>query len=100
MRELGVSSEVFPSDIPIDQLRSPSLAGVIISGGPHSVYDAHSPSVEQAVLMAGIPVLGICYGQQLISQLLGGTVRKGDKGEYGLAVLDLGAGDSEILKGV
>ena len=100
MRELGVSSEVFPSDIPIDQLRSPSLAGVIISGGPHSVYDADSPSVEHSVLMAGIPVLGICYGQQLISQLMGGTVRKGDKGEYGLAVLDLAAGDSEILKGV
>ncbi len=101
MRELGVSSEVFPSDISVEVLAgSPSLKGVIISGGPHSVYDADSPTMEHAVLKAGIPVLGICYGQQLISQLLGGKVRKGDKGEYGLAMLDLKAGESQILKGV
>jgi GMP synthase (glutamine-hydrolysing) len=52
------------------------------------------------VLQAGIPVLGICYGQQLISQLLGGSVKKGDKGEFGLAILDLVDGDSQILHGV
>ena len=49
--------------------------------------------MDAAVLTAGVPVLGICYGQQLITHLLGGTVRKGDKGEFGLALLDLqGAG--------
>jgi GMP synthase (glutamine-hydrolysing) len=57
--------------------------------------------VERGLLMTGIPVLGICYGQQLISQLLGGSVRKGDKGEFGLAILDLqGNNDSQILHGV
>jgi len=57
--------------------------------------------VERGLLMTGIPVLGICYGQQLISQLLGGSVRKGDKGEFGLAILDLlGNKDSQILDGV
>jgi GMP synthase (glutamine-hydrolysing) len=74
---------------------------LIISGGPHSVYDHESPSIQRDVLAAAIPVLGICYGQQLIAQLLGGAVRKGDKGEFGLAILDLLNGhDSKLLKGV
>jgi GMP synthase (glutamine-hydrolysing) len=65
------------------------------------VYDEASPVVERELLMIGIPVLGICYGQQLISQLLGGSVRKGDKGEFGLAILDLnGESDSKLLNGV
>ena len=90
---------MFPSEIPVEKLRHAS--GVIISGGPHSVYDDSSPVVERGLMMSGIPVLGICYGQQLISQLLGGSVRKGDKGEFGLAILDLlGTNDSQILHGV
>ncbi len=90
---------MFPSDIPFQELRH--ARGVIISGGPHSVYDDSSPVIERGVLMAGIPVLGICYGQQLISQLLGGSVHKGDKGEFGLAILDLlGDTDSQLLNGV
>ena len=98
VRELGVSSEVFPSEVPTDKLRH--ARGIIISGGPHSVYDDFSPTIEHDLVAAGIPVLGICYGQQLISQLLGGSVRKGDKGEFGLAVLDLREGSSRLLKGV
>jgi GMP synthase (glutamine-hydrolysing) len=98
VRELGVSSEVFPSDVSLEKVRQAS--GVIISGGPHSVYDDSSPSVERSVLTAGLPVLGICYGHHLISQAFGGAVRKGDKGEFGLAILDLANGDSQILDGV
>jgi GMP synthase (glutamine-hydrolysing) len=98
VRELGVSSEVFPSDVSPDLVRHAS--GVIISGGPYSVYDEASPSISRFLLAAGPPVFGICYGQQLISQLLGGSVRKGDKGEFGLAILDRLNGDSEILKDV
>jgi GMP synthase (glutamine-hydrolysing) len=75
-------------------------AGIIISGGPHSVYDDSSPSVTRDVLTAGLPVLGICYGHHLISQQFGGSVQKGDKGEFGLAILDLADGDSQILRGV
>jgi GMP synthase (glutamine-hydrolysing) len=56
--------------------------------------------MELAVLTAGIPVLGICYGQQLIAHLLGGDVRKGDKGEFGLALLDLIGEESQLLRGV
>ena len=98
MRELGVSSEVFPSESPIDVLRH--ARGVIISGGPSSVYDTSSPTMDPAVLAAGIPTLGICYGQQLISHLLGGEVRKGTKGEFGLAFLDLLTADSRLLEGL
>jgi GMP synthase (glutamine-hydrolysing) len=74
--------------------------GIIVSGGPSSVYDDSSPTLESAVLAGGAPVLGICYGQQLIAHLLGGVVRKGDKGEFGLAVLELRDGESELLRGV
>jgi GMP synthase (glutamine-hydrolysing) len=74
--------------------------GIVISGGPCSVYDHSSPTVEQSVLTGGLPVLGICYGHQLITHLLGGTVRQGDKGEFGLALLDLNGADSELLSGV
>ena len=74
--------------------------GVIISGGPSSVYDSHSPSMDPAVLAAGVPTLGICYGQQLITHLLGGEVHKGDKGEFGLAFLDIQARDSRLFAGL
>jgi GMP synthase (glutamine-hydrolysing) len=98
VRELGVSSEVFPSESPIDALRH--AKGIIISGGPSSVYDHSSPTMDPAVLSAGIPTLGICYGQQLITQLLGGDVRKGDKGEFGLAFLDLHTTGSRLFAGL
>ncbi|HVV46545.1 MAG TPA: glutamine-hydrolyzing GMP synthase [Bryobacteraceae bacterium] len=98
VRELGVSSEVYPSETRAEALCH--ARGVIISGGPASVYDHNSPSMDPAVLTAGAPTLGICYGQQLITQLLGGEVRKGDKGEFGLAFLDLRVSDSRLFRGL
>jgi GMP synthase (glutamine-hydrolysing) len=98
VRELGVSSAVFPSESPIEALQN--ARGVIISGGPSSVYDHSSPTMDPAILGAGIPTLGICYGQQLITQLLGGEVRKGDKGEFGLAFLDIQVQDSRLFEGL
>ncbi len=62
---------------------------MIISGGPASVYDPESPTIDPAILALQSPVLGICYGQQLMARLLGGNVRPGQKGEYGLARLNL-----------
>ena len=70
--------------------RPPSCAGrkgIIISGGPDSVYEAGSPHIDPAILSPGSAVLGICYGQQLMTYVLGGRVRKGEKGEYGLALI-------------
>lgn len=89
VRELGVYAEVFPSDTAAGLLAG--RRGLIISGGPASVYEAGSPGVDPAIFSSGQAVLGICYGQQLMARALGGTVRKGDKGEYGLAVFETAA---------
>ncbi len=86
MREAGVYAEVRPSDTPAAALAG--RRGLIISGGPSSVYEPGSPSVDPRIFELGIPVLGICYGHQLMAHLLGGVVQRGDKGEYGLAILE------------
>lgn len=85
VRDLGVYSEVKPSDTPASELLN--RRGIIISGGPASVFEPQSPSIDPAILGQGTAVLGICYGLHLIAHKLGGRVRKGDKGEYGLAHL-------------
>src|SRR5206468_2941452 len=97
VRELGVSSEVARSDAPAASLQG--SRALIISGGPSSVYDAGSPSVDPAIFNLGIPVLGICYGQQLMAQALGGEVAPGHKGEYGLALLTHAPDAGKLLKG-
>ncbi len=84
---MGVYADVRRSDTPAAELES--SRGLIISGGPASVYDPESPKVDPAILQDGHPVLGICYGQQLMAYLLGGGVHRGSKGEYGLATLSL-----------
>jgi GMP synthase (glutamine-hydrolysing) len=86
IRDLGVYAEVRASETPASELRG--RKGLIISGGPDSVYEADSSRIDSAILSSGSAVLGICYGQQLMAYELGGRVRKGDKGEYGLALLE------------
>jgi GMP synthase (glutamine-hydrolysing) len=87
VREFGIYAEVRASDTPAAGLVG--RKGLIISGGPASVYDPESPTIDPAILNGSQAVLGICYGQQLITHLLGGSVRPGTKGEYGLARLSL-----------
>jgi GMP synthase (glutamine-hydrolysing) len=87
VRDLGVYAEVRPSETPAAELAS--AKGIVISGGPASVYDPDSPTVDPAIFSTGQPVLGICYGQQLMAHLLGGAVTPGEEGEYGLATLEL-----------
>ena len=89
VRDLGVYAEVRPSDTPAAQLKG--SRGLIISGGPSSVYEPGSPTVDPALFSSGLPVLGICYGLQLMAHLLGGTVEKGERGEFGLSVLEISA---------
>jgi GMP synthase (glutamine-hydrolysing) len=97
VRDLGIYAEVAPSETPASELRG--RKGIVISGGPASVYDPASPTIDPALLTSGVPVLGICYGQQLMAHLLGGQVQKGDRGEYGLALLDIVQPDT-ILSGI
>ncbi len=98
VRDLGVYAEVKPSDAPMETLAGAS--GIIISGGPSSVYDPASPKVDSAIFHSGQPVLGICYGQQIMAYSLGGRVRKGDKGEYGLATLELSESADPMFSGL
>jgi GMP synthase (glutamine-hydrolysing) len=83
IRDLGVYADVQPSETAASELNG--RKGIIISGGPDSVYEPGSPRIDPAILASGSAVLGICYGQQLMTHVLGGGVRKGEKGEYGFA---------------
>jgi GMP synthase (glutamine-hydrolysing) len=97
VRNLGVYAEVAPSETPAADLRG--RKGIIISGGPASVHDRGSPTIDAAILHSATPILGICYGQQLIAHLLGGRVEKGDHGEYGFANLQINLTDG-VLSGI
>lgn len=97
IRELGVYCEIRPSEI--DPALLKGVHGIVISGGPSSVYEDGSPQVDPAIFNLGVAVLGICYGQQLMAWHLGGTVSKGERGEYGLAWLQLTA-QAPIFDGV
>ena len=98
VRDLGVYAEVRPSETPAAAIAF--ARGIIISGGPASVYDPGSPTVDAAIFAGGQPVLGICYGQQLMAHLLGGQVRRGEKGEYGLATLELDETTDPLFAGL
>jgi len=88
IRDLGVYADVKPSETPASELAG--RKGIIISGGPDSVYEPGSPQIDPAILASASAVLGICYGQQLMTHVLGGGVRKGEKGEYGFARFETG----------
>ncbi|HYG97545.1 MAG TPA: glutamine-hydrolyzing GMP synthase [Terriglobales bacterium] len=89
IREQNVFSAVLPCTAPLDEIRTYKPAGIILSGGPCSVYDADAPPADDRVLSLGLPVLGICYGLHFIAHKLGGTVRPGPKREYGHADIEV-----------
>jgi GMP synthase (glutamine-hydrolysing) len=83
VRECRVYSEIVPHDLPVAELMAKRPAGLILSGGPASVYEPDAPSLDPDVLGVGLPVLGICYGQQFMTQALAGEVRATGLREYG-----------------
>lgn len=89
VRELGVFSEILFWDSPALKTDEINAAGIIISGGPKSVLEAGSPTVSDEILRSDTPVLGICYGMQLLAYKLGGEVKKGEFAEYGRAGVDI-----------
>ena len=89
VRDLGVYSEVVPFNTPLAEVLEKKPVGIILSGGPSSVNAEDAHLIDPAFFEAGIPVLGICYGMQLTTHLLGGKVKKGEKGEYGKAELEI-----------
>jgi GMP synthase (glutamine-hydrolysing) len=96
LRELAVFSEVVPFNTPIEKIRARKPAGVILSGGPKSVSEAGAPKCDAALFDSGLPVLGICYGMQLMTDMLGGEVRKSGHREFGHAFVRVsGNGDQQ-----
>ena len=89
VRECRVYCEVLPWNVPEAELRALEPKGIILSGGPASVYEPGAPPLPDAVLALGVPVLGICYGMQLLAHTLGGRVGPGRRREYGHATLDV-----------
>jgi GMP synthase (glutamine-hydrolysing) len=89
VRERGVFSELLPHTVPLEEIRSRAPRGLILSGGPASVYADGAPRVRRELLELGIPVLGICYGMQAIALELGGRIEPAAVGEFGRARLDV-----------
>ncbi|MEY3353554.1 MAG: synthase, partial [Actinomycetota bacterium] len=87
VREAQVYSEIVPHSISAQQVRDAKPIGIILSGGPASVHVEGAPLLDPAIYDLGVPILGICYGAQLIAQQLGGTVSRGGRGEYGRTTL-------------
>ena len=104
VREQQVFSSILPCTASIEAIRRFEPAGIILSGGPNSVYDPDAPKCDPQVLALGIPVLGICYGMQWIAHTLGGKVETAPHREYGRKHLDLGktpsSGGSQLLAGL
>ncbi len=92
LRELSVYSEVLPFNTPIAEIRARNPIGIVLSGGPRSVSEASAPRCETAVFDAGVPVLGICYGMQLMTDVLGGVVAPAPHREYGQATITIERG--------
>jgi GMP synthase (glutamine-hydrolysing) len=91
VREQQVFSVILPCTASLEEIRALEPVGIILSGGPSSVYDKEAPKCDPKVLELGIPVLGICYGMQWITHALGGKVQTAERREYGRAQLQLGA---------
>lgn len=89
IREIGVYCEIYPFTVSIDEIQQYNPAGIILSGGPESVTQPQSPRVSEAIFNLNIPILGICYGMQLMAVILGGEVLPGKKREFGYAKLSL-----------
>jgi GMP synthase (glutamine-hydrolysing) len=99
VRELGVFSEIRPFNISTDEIVEIQPKAVILSGGPASVWDDCSPSLTHMIFELGIPVLGICYGMQLIVHLLGGKVERSKRREFGPSEVEI-TDDADIFSGI
>ena len=99
VREAGVYCEIYPFDLSEDEVRQFAPRGIILSGGPESVTEAETPRAPQVVFELGVPVLGICYGQQTMAAQLGGRVETSERREFGYAQVRM-RGHSRLFKGI
>lgn len=99
VRECGVYCEVHPHTLSADEIKEMNPKGVIFTGGPNSVYGEDSPLCDKTLFEAGIPILGICYGSQLMSHMLGGKVATAPVSEYGKTKVDIDV-ESKLFEGI
>lgn len=99
IRDLGVFSELLPNSTTAEKLKEIAPKGIVFSGGPNSVYEDGAPKCDPAIFDLGIPILGICYGMQMITHHFGGKVERASKREYGRAQLDV-VSDSPLYSGL
>ncbi|WP_049567246.1 glutamine-hydrolyzing GMP synthase [Streptomyces sp. SBT349] len=99
VREARVYSEIVPSTTPVADILARRPRAVILSGGPSSVYAEGAPGIDRALFEAGVPVLGMCYGFQLMARALGGTVDNSGAREYGRTLLSVSRPDSTLFEG-
>ena len=98
LRELGAYSVILPGNAPLARIRQENPSGLVLSGGPSSVYDDHAPRPAEGVLDLPVPVLGICYGMQFLARQAGGEVRRAGRREYGKA--DLTRYGGQLFEGI
>src|SRR5688572_18523081 len=97
VRECHIYSEIIPHDLPLEQIAERKPAGIILSGGPKSVYSPGAPGADPGLFDLGVPVLGICYGQQVMAQALGGDVARTGDSEFGKAELQVSSPGSVLF---
>ena len=90
IREQQVFSAILPCTASLEEIRAQEPAGIVLSGGPSSVYDQDAPLCDLKTLELGVPMLGICYGMQWLTRALGGKVERAERREYGPAELNFG----------
>ncbi|HET7092252.1 MAG TPA: GMP synthase (glutamine-hydrolyzing), partial [Thermomicrobiales bacterium] len=100
VRECGVYCEIAPHDATWERVAPLRPKGIILSGGPASVYDEGAPRLPAWVVDSGLPVLGICYGLHLLAQAYGGEVAPARRKEYGPATIDVAAEPSSLFAGL
>ena len=100
LRDFGIYSELLSHKLTADEIKEINPKGIIFSGGPNSVYDPNAFKVDPEIFKLGIPILGICYGMQLMSYDLGGKVEKADNSEYGRADIEALDDEAVLFKGL
>ena len=98
VRECNVYSEIVPFSTSIDKIKEKNPKGIIFTGGPASVYAENAPKVTEEIFKLGVPILGICYGMQIMTHMLGGKVQRADKREYGVTSVQI-KNNSKLFKG-
>ena len=100
VREMNVHAALVPYDLSVDEILARKPAGIILSGSPYSVYDDAGPKPDAALWSAGVPILGVCYGVQLMAHQLGGRVGPSNRREYGPADVTIGVSTSPLFAGL